>query len=159
MEKCDFYSSINLQRHLRFQQFTSAWFQSQGIPKVFPWKYIEFFLSSRLSWRRTAVFLTLYFFISKINYRQKLGTSDKLWLRWCFIYVQFNKRLIRKKRIIILWIVPGEILSCFLGKSENSLPKSTRVSSLLYSSPRDHRDKRFLISAFMFSHVAFFWML
>ena len=48
------------------------------------WKYIEFPSSSRLTRRRTAAFLRLFLFIAKRDTRQKLGITDKLWLRWWF---------------------------------------------------------------------------
>ena len=45
------------------------------------WIYIEFLSSSRLSWRRTGVFLKIYLFIAKRDPQQSLGTSDTLSLR------------------------------------------------------------------------------
>ena len=45
---------------------------------------MEFLSSSILTPRRTAVFLRLFLFIAKRDTRQKLGITDKLWLRWWF---------------------------------------------------------------------------
>ena len=87
--------------------------------KEYHWKYTTFLSASRWSWRRTAVLLRLYLFIAKRDTRQKLGTSDKLRLRWCLRF-QFNKKLTMKKGIFLL-IVPRETLSCFVGRSENCI--------------------------------------
>ena len=52
--------------------------------KEYQWRYIESLSSSRLSWKKTAVFCRLYLYIPKRDTRQLLETYNKLWLRWCF---------------------------------------------------------------------------
>ena len=94
------------------------------------WKYIEIL---SLSWRCIkiyyAVFLRLYFLLAKIDTRQKLGTSDKLWMRWCFSLMRNSPG---EKELLFLWIIPREALSFFLVKGGNLSPTSTWASSFLY---------------------------
>lgn len=85
----------------------------------------------RLSWRITVVFLGLYLFIAKRDTLKKLGTSDKLWLRWCF---NFMLNWSGDKELLILWKVPREIR---LGILEVRIYESQarEYLSFLYSSP------------------------
>ena len=59
------------------------------------------------------MFLRLYLFIARRDTRKNIGTSDKLWLRWCFSLI---KKLSGEKDLLFLCIVPRKTLSCFLGR-------------------------------------------
>ena len=70
------------------------------------WQLIASF---RLSWRRTLV-LRLYLFIAKRGTLEMLGTSDKLWFRWCFSLTTNSSG---NREFLSLLELPREIFSVF----------------------------------------------
>ena len=149
----------------RCSSFSYRWFehhrlsniQRQGMPlKVF---IIFIFISIFSIIIYIYIFLRLCLVTAKRDTQQKLGTSDKLWLRSCFSLMRNPSG---ERKLLFLWIAPREALSNFLVKGGNFLPQANEyppfhIHPLVHH--LNHKDKWLLISALMFSQVASFWML
>ena len=70
------------------------------------WGYMELLVWFRLSWRTLAVFLKLNLFIAKRDTLEKLKTSDKVRLRWCFSLIRNSSGA---NELLFLREVPQEI--------------------------------------------------